>query len=84
MRTAAVVLALVSWTTVARAAAPSADDIDDPKVALRPISGAFMTGDVDTFVRGLEMYRIARVEAETDGAVRLAGVDGASAEKYPN
>ena len=58
--------------------------IDDPKVALRPISGAFKTGDVDTFVRGLEMYRIARVEAETDGAVRLAGVDGASAEKYPN
>lgn len=58
--------------------------IDDPKVALRPISGTFKAGDVDTFVRGLEMYRIARVEGESDGAVRLAGMDGAATEKAEN
>ena len=47
MRTAAVVLALVSWTTVARAAAPSADDIDDPKVARRLKSRATLAPPSD-------------------------------------
>jgi len=45
---------------------------DDPSLADERITGTFRSGDVGTFVRALEKYRIARVEGETDDAVRLA------------
>jgi transmembrane sensor len=45
---------------------------DDPALADERITGTFRSGDVGTFVRALEKYRIARVEGETDDAVRLA------------
>jgi len=44
---------------------------DDPALANERITGTFRSGDVGTFVRALEKYRIARVEGETDDAVRL-------------
>ncbi|MGE5565861.1 MAG: FecR family protein [Parcubacteria group bacterium] len=44
---------------------------DDPALADERITGTFRSGDVGTFVRALEKYRIARVESETDDAVRL-------------
>jgi len=45
---------------------------DDPALADERITGTFRSGDVGTFVRALEKYRIARVDSETDDAVRLA------------
>jgi len=46
--------------------------LDDETYAQRPISGTFKVGDVDTFVRGLETYKLARVEAETSQTITLA------------
>ena len=43
----------------------------DPALANVRITGTFRSGDVGTFVRALEKYRLARVETETDDAVRL-------------
>lgn len=45
---------------------------DDPALADERITGTFRSGDVGTFVRALEKYRIARVESETDDAVLLS------------
>jgi len=45
---------------------------DDPRLADERITGTFRSGDVGTFVRALEKYRMARVAGETDDAVRLA------------
>ncbi len=44
----------------------------DPSLADVRITGTFRSGDVGTFVRALEKYKMARVETETDDAVRLA------------
>jgi transmembrane sensor len=44
---------------------------DDPALADERITGTFRSGDVGTFVRALEKYRVARVESETDDAIRL-------------
>ena len=44
----------------------------DPALAEVRITGTFRSGDVGTFVRALERYRLARVETETDDAVRLS------------
>jgi transmembrane sensor len=49
--------------------------IDDESYAARPISGTFKAGDVDTFARGLETYRLARIESETHDAVVLGPPD---------
>ena len=46
--------------------------IDNAAYARRPISGAFRVGDVESFARGLETYRLARVESETAEAIVLA------------
>ena len=46
--------------------------IDEAPYADRPISGAFRAGDVETFARGLETYRLASVEASTDDNISLA------------
>lgn len=43
----------------------------DPALADLRITGTFRSSDVGTFVRALEKYRLARVETETDDAVRL-------------
>lgn len=43
----------------------------DSALAEVRITGTFRSGDVGTFVRALEKYRMARVETETDDAVRL-------------
>ncbi|HEX6859928.1 MAG TPA: FecR domain-containing protein [Caulobacteraceae bacterium] len=43
----------------------------DPQLADLRITGTFRSGDVGTFVRALEEYRMARVESETNDAVRL-------------
>ena len=43
----------------------------DPSLAGMPISGTFRSGDVETFVRALEKYQLARVESRTESAVRL-------------
>jgi transmembrane sensor len=48
----------------------------DPALADVRITGTFRSADVGTFVRALEKYRLARVETESDDAVRLAA--------YPN
>jgi transmembrane sensor len=44
----------------------------DARVANVPITGTFRSGDLDTFVRALEQYRLARVESQTPDEVRLA------------
>jgi transmembrane sensor len=46
--------------------------VDDGAFADRPISGTFRAGDVETFARGLETYRMARVESDTTNAVVLS------------
>jgi transmembrane sensor len=46
--------------------------LDDQPFADRPISGTFRAGDVETFARGLETYRMARIVEETDSAVVLS------------
>jgi len=43
----------------------------DPALANQRITGTFRSGDVGTFVRALEKYRMARVETQDDDAVRL-------------
>ncbi|HYG27684.1 MAG TPA: FecR domain-containing protein, partial [Caulobacteraceae bacterium] len=44
----------------------------DAKVADVPITGTFRSGDLETFVRALEQYKVARVAGETPEVVRLA------------
>ena len=46
--------------------------IDDAPYADRPISGAFRAGDIETFARGLETYKMAQIEASTDESISLA------------
>jgi transmembrane sensor len=46
--------------------------IADETYADRPISGTFKAGDVDTFARGLESYKLARIESDTPASVTLA------------
>jgi transmembrane sensor len=46
--------------------------VDDPALANAPISGAFKAGDVDSFVRAYEDYRVARVDSRSEDAVRLS------------
>ena len=43
----------------------------DPAIRDMPISGTFRTGDVDSFVRTIEAYRLARAGADTSDAVQL-------------
>jgi transmembrane sensor len=45
--------------------------VADPAIATTPISGTFRPGDVDSFVRTIEAYRLARAGENTDQAVRL-------------
>lgn len=44
----------------------------DPALADLRITGTFRSSDVGTFVRALEKYRMARIDSETDDAVRLS------------
>jgi len=46
--------------------------LDDPSLAQLPVSGTFRSGDVDTFVRALQEYRLARVESRSDAEIHLA------------
>jgi len=46
--------------------------LGDEPFAERPISGTFRTGDVETFARGLETYRMARIENDTANVLVLA------------
>ena len=46
--------------------------VDDPALAGAPISGAFKAGDIDSFVRAYEDYRVARVDSRSEDAVRLS------------
>ena len=46
--------------------------VEDDALAAVPISGAFKAGDIDSFVRAYEDYRVARVDARSDEAVRLS------------
>ena len=45
--------------------------IADPAIAETPISGTFRSGDVDSFVRTIHAYRLARAGADTAEAVQL-------------
>jgi transmembrane sensor len=44
----------------------------DAKLADVPITGTFRSGDLETFVRALEQYKVARVQSQTPDVVRLA------------
>jgi transmembrane sensor len=46
--------------------------VEDQALAGVPISGAFRAGDVDAFIKAYEDYRVARVDARTEDAVRLS------------
>jgi len=46
--------------------------LGDEPFADRPISGTFRTGDMETFARGLETYRMARIESDTADTLVLA------------
>lgn len=45
--------------------------VADPKIDSTPISGTFRPGDVDSFVRTIQAYRLARAGADTPEAVQL-------------
>ncbi len=45
----------------------------DPRIKAIPVSGTFRTGDVDSFVRTVEAYQLARGGEDTAEAVHLRG-----------
>jgi transmembrane sensor len=45
--------------------------VADPKIEATPISGTFRPGDVDSFVRTIQAYRLARAGENTPDAVQL-------------
>lgn len=45
--------------------------IDDPALAAKPVSGTFQADDQEAFIEALEIARLARVESESEEAVRL-------------
>jgi transmembrane sensor len=50
--------------------------IDDPTVGRAVISGSFDAGDVESFVRAVQGYGLARVASETPERVELAAPNG--------
>jgi len=69
---------LVFYATPLRQVVAEMNRYSDKKIVLegdafadRPISGTFRTGDMETFARGLETYRLARIESDTADAMTL-------------
>jgi transmembrane sensor len=47
--------------------------LSDPRIRDIPVSGTFRTGDVDSFVRTVEAYQLARAGEDSPQAVHLRG-----------